>query len=245
MTEMVDKTETNTLRFNSHQDALDYARHVTECAKDRLALQDANFPKRYIDRNMEIVVRCEIGGTDGEYDFILTAIPVGRMHEQRTLGTFRPTEDHGIKVTGNRLDERVFVYVPGLVQCPEERIASFVRLERAYDRHDIRVDALAVPYNETFKTLGVVSERKVRAFGRSCSRSGDRRVDCMIEHAAQIEESMEGRLSDPIGHDLKESNFELFLSRVLVYLCYEGPRLFIKEPGSLPFKVLKTLLCPV
>src|ERR1039458_1789291 len=84
--------ETLRLHFNSHQDALDFADHVVQDANRSLATHNFNFTQRYIQHDVDIVVRADFGiedrSRDGVYDFVIFRSPdsVGRYENWRERG---------------------------------------------------------------------------------------------------------------------------------------------------------------
>ena len=77
-----DVTELASLSLNSHQDVLDFVDHCLEESSRWMAVHDSNFSKRYIDLNINIVVRVEVGRADSVYDFVLSAVPSGRVDQR-------------------------------------------------------------------------------------------------------------------------------------------------------------------
>jgi hypothetical protein len=63
--------------LDTYEHVLDLVRHRVQETKNWMAKHDRNFSKRYIDGDLEIVIRLDFGGKSGVYDLVF----LGRIHQ--------------------------------------------------------------------------------------------------------------------------------------------------------------------
>jgi hypothetical protein len=92
------------LCFYSRQDALDYADHCLKDSQNWMAANNVNFPERYINGNVEIVLRLDFRGALSVYDFVLRPVESGRKDSElaKELRSSRARQDHGVQPSGDQ-----------------------------------------------------------------------------------------------------------------------------------------------
>lgn len=235
--------KTPRLCFHSHQDALDFADHVVKDSNEWMASHNVNVAEGYVNGDVDIVARVHFGGADGVHDFILSRIPSGVDYSQRARQRPEATKNHSVQTSRQRTHHVVFVHVSGMINCPKDRVASTVRHEPAHDRYDIRGNIFTPPLDETFKLLGVISEREVGTPGMTdprCLRGG---VPSVIQSGPEVLQGIRGDVAEHIRNIPSELDLELFTKAVRVYLNSMGPWLVVDESIPLRFKIGNVLLC--
>src|SRR5580704_4592153 len=89
-------SETFALRFDSHQDTLDFQAKLLQDSEDWLARNDRNFVDRYKRKEIEIVIPCRIRNDDraepDDYQLVVSAVPpMGIGHGERPTESFSKT----------------------------------------------------------------------------------------------------------------------------------------------------------
>src|SRR6266851_3502038 len=120
-----DNSESPGLRFDTHQDALDFAAQCVQYSKDWLSINDLNIVERYKKLELEIIFVLCSGSEANKYHLIFSSVPdrtVGRREESGALKAHRAV--HQGMPDGNR--EFMLVGDAYFVECPEEIIPSQV-----------------------------------------------------------------------------------------------------------------------
>src|ERR1017187_228008 len=196
-------SETPTLRFDSHQDALDFAAKIVQDSKDWLARNDRNFIDRYKRVEIEIVVPCCSSNDNGtepqNYHLIFRAIPNMRIrHRERSA--IPPSGSSTAPHDGShRCNEFVFLPITQFIECLQEVIPSTVRLESAKERLNLFREMGRAPNGASH--LGKVTsegERGVFGFGWvNCKSDG---VPCVVQAFPQIP----NQIADDVGNLWRE-----------------------------------------
>jgi len=229
--------EPSCLRFDSHQDALDHVRNLIECQERRDVVYAMSFCERYVNLGMYIVLRCEISGAGGVYDFVLSGIP-GTIQDKlhRSAKDQRATFHHDIPQGRNvRAYDGMFVDIGGIGERPEEweAVPSLVRIERPKERHDIWMQVLTPPLNAVPNILRSRSDREVGTGTRAgyAGRPGGSGTG-MIESTAEILEGISSDIGEFPEVETGNNYLELFQASVRVYLHNIG--VFVRLDESIP-----------
>jgi hypothetical protein len=237
---LLNQPKTPRLRFDSQQDALDFA---SNCVKNSKSLfVGNNFCERYKKSEIELCVELSSGLDAEQFHLIFGAIPNKHFLILERDSDIAP--DHSAHFTFerdgkrfNRKNQSMFVSVASEVQCGEEMIASFVRLERAKERQNLSRN-IGAAFKCVFEVGGASGERKVSAVdilsGESCCSD---RKDCMIERSPKI---IHGISSDHGQLIRKGSTQADFMNRVIglvrVWLSNEFAWAYFQEDPDLPFE---------
>jgi len=151
-----DNPKTLGLRFDSPDDAVNFAAHSVSTSKDWLAFDPLNFVRGYKNGELEIVVEAFVGGSVGaeseQFHLIFRAVPlVMQRHLKESCATYGDAGWHKYIEQGH--DDLMLVRVASLVYCEEQVIPSEVRLEPAKERLDFarKISASAYSVNHVIE----------------------------------------------------------------------------------------------
>jgi len=239
--------ESARLRFNSHQDALDFADHCVKNSRDWMTAHNLDFAERDLNLKMEIAFRLKIRGTDSEYEFVLNAVPDKRCRYHRTGRGLSATEDKGIETTAYWAHDGVLLQIGNVIENPKEwaRVASAVRIEPAHNRCDVRRDIFAPPIYGVFD-VGIGFAEREGCFARlrqSGTNGGS--VARLIEDRPEIMDSITSKVCESFNEGLCKSYLVLFNSASMIYLNRTGPWVIVNESTPLPFELGDVFLCAI
>src|SRR5262244_423429 len=134
----LDKTEAPTLRFRSHQDALDFAAHSVKESARRLAAQKFDAVDRYRKGEVACHLRINSRRTGHQGDLVFLRVPGSGLRHPPVVADCTSVIDHDRGGDIERDQSAVFLGVCDLVESPENVIRSFVWLERCKEIADFR-----------------------------------------------------------------------------------------------------------
>jgi hypothetical protein len=205
--------ESPSLRFDSHQDALYFAAKSVQDSKDWLARNDRNFVDRYRREEIEIVVPLRIRDNErpkaNQYHLIFNAIPNVRIRHGKGATVPANGRESALHDLHQGRDEFVFIPVTQFVQCPQEVIASSVRLEPAKQRLNLLREVCGSPYGASH--LGNIPSEREGSIFRARITVGD--GDCV---ASIVQSAPE--VHDNIACDIRKGNGKWLRELDLVYL---------------------------
>src|ERR1017187_10348780 len=144
MSVLLDKPDTAGLRFDTHDDALNFAAQLVNDSKDWLAVHDLNIVKRYKEAELEIVFEFRVRPQRDKFHLVFSSIPdVGFGHTE--VASDFDTTSHANHASSNRDHDFVLIPVTNFVECPQNIVASQVRLEPAKERLDFFRQVLGPP----------------------------------------------------------------------------------------------------
>jgi hypothetical protein len=225
------------LKFDSHDDVLDYARKTVEESNHWLAVHKLDIVNRYIRNEVEIHVKCTSRLNATKFHFVFNSIPSGaRKHcitakSQVCAGEIASGRSEGAY-------DHVFVGVTDSVQYPQQVIPSFVCLERAHEVTDFFGQVFASSFYRRFKVSSVVGNWEGGIGG------GAEGVNSFVEGGAQINDGITKDVFQVGWHGLNEFDLINFLGSFRVSLNDSGVWLTREELVDLPFKVTDVILCP-
>jgi hypothetical protein len=238
--EALDKADAPRLRFNSQNDALDFAGHCVENGNRWLVAHDIHFSKRYEEGEIDIVLELTIWADATKYHLVLFAIPP--RYRQSAGGQKATTEIHS---SDSHLcgQETVLASVTKLVECPDKVIPSFVRIERAKERYDIRRDILASSFNASFKSDHIVCDGEVGGLGVNlpirdgCYESG------LIEARSEPFDNFIGEIRQTVWQGLCELNLVKLVDSIRVGLDDPCVWLVFEKPLDPGIEITNVALC--
>jgi hypothetical protein len=239
MKESLAKTEEPRLRFDSHEDALNYIYEFTEGMKQLLSLQHLGTFESYVEGKVDIVLRIAFGPE--EFDLIFHAIP--NQVALNDIGSER-TVTKGQVSDGSRSDQEMLVHVTYMVEGPEKIVSTLVRLEPAKARLNLlrHIFTLSERVNEV---NGITGERESAMFRVLCSRCSSRGVANVIECGSEIINGISRDERERDRQGLRESDLVAFVSRLSIGLDDFFVRTFVEKGSDFKFKILDVVLCPV
>jgi len=207
MEKLLNEPKTAGLRFDSQQDTLDFQAKIIEDSKDWLAYNDRDFVERYKRNEVEIVIPCCIRNDDGaepdHYHLIVSTVPfMGIGHRERSTESLNrsasPPQDslHG-------RDEFMFIPITQFVQCPQEVIASSVRLEPTKQRLNLFREVSGTP-DRTPHVAYIVSKRKCTIPGIGFTSSDSDGVPGIIQSTSQINNDVTGDVAERFWEGLNK-----------------------------------------
>jgi hypothetical protein len=163
------------------------------------AFYERNPVERYKRNEIEIVIPIGIRSLDrsesDNFHLVLSAIPYrGGWHREWPSKSMRlaTATPHN---SGHWSDEFVLIPITQFVQCPQEIIASSVRLESAKERLDFFRE-ISGTSNRTLHVGDIPRERERRIFGVGFpGHSGDG-ISCHDENASQVGKQVLGELTE-------------------------------------------------
>ena len=153
------------LGFGGGHNSSDLCRDFAEDYECGFSLQSIDFAERYIKAELDVVIELLSATQSSKYHLVFSAIPICAVEVNRTsIDIGAPF--HFSDRSSNRADQAVFAGITCLVQSPNKVIASFVRLERAKERQDIRRQILASAAADdiVFEACGIVGDREAGFF---------------------------------------------------------------------------------
>jgi hypothetical protein len=235
------KPDASRLRFDSSDDALDFARKCVEDGNRRFASQRFDLVKRYRELDLDIVVQLHDGVSHQNHDLISRAVPSGggKLHvagvshievlDVHSGPTERDWHQLGVLAAGD------------LVQCPEGAIPSLVWLERPRKRRDLLRDILASAHRARFVGR-VTCEGKVRRLEGSATCRNGRGVHGLVKCVPKVLSDLSHH-DPPVGEFRWELDLQDVMSGLRVALNRYGASVLLKECASVPLKITNVLLC--
>ncbi len=228
------------LRFDSHQDALDFARDCVE--RSKCLFVGDNFCERYKKSEIELCVELSIVSSDEKFHLIFSAIPDPRSLKLFEGYRYRASGSTNFPMQGDRhgckrKNESMLVSVASEVQCCEDVVPSLVRLQPSKKRQNLSRN-IGAAFKGVFKGESTSSEWKVSrvdAFsGKSSGSDGKHR---MVKGRPDI---VYGISSDH-GELARKGMFQAeFMNRLIglvrVWLSNNFAGAYFQEDADLPFE---------
>jgi hypothetical protein len=231
------------LRFDSHQDALNYAAELVQSSRDWLAINDLDVVKRYKKGELEVVLECRSRPEFNKYHLVFRSVPyVGRGHGEKS--STRDVYSVWPKCLSNGNDHLMFIGVGDFVQCPQEIISSSVRLETAKERVDFFRNILGSP--QCAWHVGNASSEGERAvFGLANAGSRSKSVPSIIEGTPQGDHDVGSSIGDTCWDFLRHPDFFQRMSRLFrVQLSNSLVGVLVVEDFEFPLEIDKVFLSP-
>jgi hypothetical protein len=197
------EVQSSGLRFDRHEDALDYVRQVVEDADNWKSLHLFDLPKCYEKGRVEIVARYSTFAGSGNYQLVFRRIPIGMEGCLAVVGKdLQEVDFNGVYICTQSEKSSMFGFAEGIERV-ENRIPSFVRVETADDSRDLRREILASFGYGVLKINGGLPEGKIDA-GKGNVRPQDREgcANRLIQRAPKVVEG--------VGRDGNDGVWEIF-----------------------------------
>jgi hypothetical protein len=246
----LDQSQPTALRFRTHQDALDFARHGTDDSNRIFRALEFDIAKRYQKSEVYIDLRVTAGADAHEYDLIFRAVPLKGFGNSDRSGdwsvesgtecnTIEPRNDPaGGKGCVNRITH--------LVHGPEGVIPSLVWLEPAKERHNVLGDVFAdATLEKIFQVVGASCDWKSSFSRLSFSGSDSGCVSGLIETGAEGQERFGGDILADGGKTVCKLNAEYFCNAVRIQVFAFGVWVLFDERCYDFFKPSNPIVCAV
>jgi hypothetical protein len=239
---LLEQADPPRLRFDSQDDALNFARHSIKRSQHWLASHSLNWPERYKKGEIDIVLQISTDAGDRKNDLVFFAVPAGRRDNQgHRAAHSHPPDDE----TGTRADRKykpVSTLPTNSVECPDECIPTLVRLERAKKREDIRWKILEPSVQGILNIRGVVRDGEMDLVGALCVTGDCDGVGGMIETGSQPLESLVSDIRDE-GREIGRELYFVFLKSLRIALNDSGVWLCVEKGLSPRVDIANLLLC--
>jgi hypothetical protein len=234
------------LSFSSQEDSLNYARHVVEDSKRRLAAYD--LIERYIDGDYYIAISewCRIGRNDQVYDLIFSSVPykLGDRCSYRSIDAIcLDAIDDKSGDNANFGKFAVLVSDTYVVECPEKIIPVFVWLELTKKRYDFRRNILTAPLNHGLQLRRILGEGKISALGIGGSRGDSNGIPRLVEGSPKMFNSLSCNDGEIIREGFSKLDLVQIIKSLRITLYNVGPLLCIEERYYPLFEGKKVLIC--
>lgn len=202
------------LRFDTENDALNYAKELVQRGNQWAVAQGMVPPGQdYLEAKNEIIldVKFTSGRQPRNFKLITKVIPLvnekiqpppseGDCFAERG-GIFQRSAHNSLMSVSSKTRE-----------CPQNRIASIVRLERETEGYEGRVYVRALPFDLPFEVIWIFSEGEIDALG-----VGSPQEDCgiakrLIERGSKFFDYVGGKGADSRGKSVLELDFNNLLS---------------------------------
>jgi hypothetical protein len=130
-----------------------------------------------------------------------------------------------------------------LIECPDKVIASFVRIERAKERHDVRRDILASSFDASFKSDQIISNGEVGGFGIDLSVRDSRCESGLSEPRSEPFDNFVGEIGQTVRQGLCELDLVKLIDSIRVGLDDPCVWLVFEKPLDPGIEVTNVALC--
>lgn len=233
-------------RFNTHDDALNFARHVYENGDRFFVHSDVNVRKRYVEGHVELVVAIRgIVSRFEIHDLIFSRVPV--RIDNRDLAKFAAGEGHPIRQDAGWNKQAMSFEVSDVVEGPEGPITPvFVRLEPHKERLDFRDHILGVPPSLKLRSdviHGPAERESGVPFGdttkdiRACE-------DGVVQGVSEVGDGIAQEMQVSLGHGRKLDLVEI-LAGIRVCLNRAGAFVLLKKGYETRIQICDVLPCMI
>lgn len=220
--------EPSSLSFDSHADALNFARHCVQNGNNWLAAHSVNIAERYERLECDVNLRLCSSRNGVDYQLQFHRIPSGWPDEVATTVDSHVSNVGAARGDGNGNNDLVFVGVSNLVYSPKQVIPSLVWLKRDHQVEDFFGNVLGRAFYQSVLVnapsqdfaLGV-PERKLSVFP-VCSGEKADSMSGLVEGGAQIDDGVERYSGQRNWHRLNELDLMYVLSSVFIRLDDTG-----------------------
>ena len=242
-----DQTNSDRLRFDSHDEALNHLKEMLKDSKNRLLGNTLNIVKNYLEGVFVLKILFSINGTSDKNYFVFHAIPLRGDEKLRPFPSPISTLQVAQSSTDReRPDNSMFLGITKGVQTPDQIIPSFVWFERGDEVSDFRRYPLTDTISkDSMKFCGIFPNReKGSPFKvKSISQRSDG-INNLVESGAQVINNIKHMPVQGNRHGFGK----LQLKQVMRTICVEFSDSFAyaRFKESLPFslKFEDVFLCP-
>jgi hypothetical protein len=227
------------LRFNSHQDALDFATHCAENSQ-RLATFDPRFAvvEGYAEGKSVCTAKVSATGME-DFDLVVFRHPIV-MEEHDD-----PAQMHLQTIRGNWHQKGVLPGITKPVKVPEGYIPSLVRLKRPDDTLDFERGIFAATVNDVGEFAGLVRESEMSGLLYGSIAHDTRGVDTVIKHGAHVVEDVKDDTGNFVKECLQKFDLVSVVSSFEISLNNVGALFVTRECPDPRLKISKMIFCPL
>jgi hypothetical protein len=241
--ERLNQANSSRLCFCSVNDARNFAEQSVKHSRDWLAFHDLDFSKRYMEGDLDIVLRLATTFEPGDDHLIFHVIPPTADETRPDHG---PTADvSGIRSRGDRNDYSVFGGLTKLIQGPQQVVHSSVRFETGKERLDVIGEIFARTAYATIDVGSSSAKRKMDSVPTSgdTGNIGDRERS-HIQRGPEILKRGDGVFREGIGQRFNQSDFVDIVNALWVRFDNAGIWFSLKERQGRVFEVRDAFFSP-
>jgi hypothetical protein len=245
-----DNSNTARLRFDSQQDALDFASQCVKNSKHWLAVNSLDFVKRYKQMEIEIVIEFFSrlpSSNSKKFHLLFRSIPrVGPRSAEIAINNIASYGEASSDRSGsNRRKDSMLIGVTEVIQRTEKPIPSWVWLERAKERINRLRNILAVTSQVVFKSGGGSGKGEVgvlRVDDARCTSNSEHRV---IQNGPEISNAIASNLLQLGRKGVSEFDLAYELAKMLRIRIEDSfVGLELKEEINLPLEITDVFFSP-
>jgi|GEM_PF-3470237 len=246
---LTEKSDSLSLSFNSHKDALNFVDHCAENANRWLSSNNVNFAERYKKGEAEVCITLYLAAESNAHEFklIFRAVPVRSPNSEGATSV-----ENGAVTTPNRNfeaprgnndgdDDFVFAGITELVQCPQEIVPSFVWLTRKHQVKDFFRDVLGSSVLAA-GSLSSVSPKREMCMSSLGAASDGHSISSVIKGGSHGVDRIRSNTLQSDWDGLSKSDLKHILKGVVIALDNLNVRVGLIECSDLRFKLVDTAL---
>jgi hypothetical protein len=238
------ESDAATLRFGSHQDALDYARHSAEHGNRMLASYNVtDVVERYRKGDINIVLNLIGGSGAEEFNLVFFAIPSGDRSLYRPPVKYQSAHKACLPADGDGEKQLMLWPVRKFIQSPEGIIPSFVRIEPFKECPDFRRQIIAAAFGIVPHLALSWPNRELTGFGISLSSAdGDNKAK-LVKDCPKIVRGFEHNMGQVFRQPSSEFDFVNICESINIFLNDVGPWLLLSEDIDFSVQFGNLTLC--
>jgi hypothetical protein len=236
------ESDSSGLRFDSHDDALNFVGKLVQHGNDWCAVNRLNFVERY--KEGQIVIKLEfVSGRDfRHYQLLFLAVPSG-WSKDASAQTKPPHLVDNIR-EHDRAQNAVLISTSKGIQCPKEIVPSFVWVTRAYDVPNVLWQASAATFEGVLKFGDALPDREIFRMRRQRAQSVNG-TDSLIQSVSKVNDGIASVSSEGQWHGFTQFELDHLPDAVLAYLNNTGAGVFVvKQEINLFLNFCNVMLCP-
>lgn len=242
LTESGPESDALGLRFDSHDDALNYIDKLTQHCQNFLSSNKLDFVESY--KKGQIVIKLEFVSRRDlrQYQLLFIAIPSGRAEDISAHSKPLHLMDDIRKHYGAK--DAVLVSIRKDVQCPKEIVPSLVWLTPAYDLPNFLRQFSATSIKGALKLGDISTDRKV---SRMCGQrtEGVNGTDSLIQSMSKVDRSVAGMTPQKEWHGFSQLELDHLPDGITAFLHENGASVVVAhEGGDFSIKFGNVMLCP-
>jgi hypothetical protein len=242
MNHSLKNSNSSALCLSSIHNARDFVDKNAQDSLHWLSFYDLNFPKRYAEGNINLVLSFRSRSCRSIYQLVFVAVPLSERNKVwpgrlKMLNIERPCNH------AESCYEPMFGIIAKLIQCPQEVVPSLVWLEPFKERVNLLRELFTHTVEATFEVGSCSAERKMN-FGSSGSNATGNSICRKIKSRAEMFKDANSSFPKGIGQGPKKFDFVEIVKSLVIRFGHGGIWAGFEEPLSSPFELCEVLLCP-
>jgi hypothetical protein len=248
--QLANQSDSSGLRFNSAQDALDFATNRVKEVQRRVLTNRLGFAERYNRGDFEICLCAAVGPNSEQYDLIFSGIPLA--YDEAAASNVACEDvgapEHGY--AGGNWNEwphkPVLVDVVQLVEDPNKVIPSLMRLERHKERDNFirNIFASSPTYDVRAEFVGTIGNWEVSVLGANRAGSDGTSVPGLVQGVSEVRNGVLGDVSNSPGDWFVKPEFKNFISGLTIYFVNKSVRVCLQEGSNFQIQICDMFLSP-